>query len=104
MSATKPTIDGYIAPNGDWIVEGDKFIYEISVYKIFKDRAECHGSKFIYSNNPITIKKKAIYKRRNNYIIGKFIDWLKAPKDYIIKNHLKKLELNVRKSKRKSKV
>lgn len=86
-------IEGWIAPNGDWITIGDSFEYEISIYKIYKNRLEYHGSKFIKSIKPLNIKNKAIYKRTKDYIIGKFIDWIKAPEDYI--KHLTKI--NVRK-------
>lgn len=98
------TIDGYIAPNGDWIKEGKYFTYEVSIYKISKNRLEYYGSKYYSFNNPINIKKKAIYKKCIGYTIGKFIDWITAPKDFIIKNNLHKIDPNVRKRKRKSKL
>jgi len=96
--------DTFVAPNGDWITISDKFVYEISFYKILKNRLEYYGSKFLYLDYPLTIKRKSIYNYKENYIVGKFIDWLKAPKDYIINNKLPKLKLNVRKCRRAKKV
>ena len=85
----------YSTRTGYYITAGLYFLYEISIYRIFKDRAECLGSKFYKLKNPLNIKKKALYKRTSNCVYGKFIDWITAPEDYILNNNFKLIE-NVR--------
>lgn len=97
MVKKKVDIPEYLTDNGYIITAGSTFLYEVSVYKIYKKRAECWGSKFYKTNKPINIKKKDSYRRLNGFVIAKFIDWLEAPEEYIINNNLKLVEENVRK-------
>lgn len=92
---SKIEIPSYLV-NGELITIGKTFLYEVSVYKIWKDRAECHGSQYFQSNKPLKIKKKAKYLRRNSFTIAKFIDWITAPEEFIKTNNLKPIEKNVR--------
>lgn len=81
----------YATKTGDFITEGDCFLYEIGMYRIYKNRAECIYSKFYKLNKPLEIKKKTIYLKKHDYVLLKFIDWLKAPKEYISINNLKQV-------------
>lgn len=96
-------IYAYSTGTGYYIVEGPSFLYEISIYRIFKNRAECLDSKFITSSKPLKIVKNAIYKRYPNYTLAKFIDWLEAPIDYIKSNNFKLIDVRAGKRTKKSK-
>lgn len=71
------------------LTEYPKFLYEVSLYKIWKDRAECVGSRFYAADIPLTIKKETISKKVEDYRLVKFITWLSAPLDYLMQNNFK---------------
>lgn len=71
------------------LTEYPKFLYEVSLYKIWKDRAECIGSQFYAADIPLTIKKETISKKVEDYRLVKFITWLSAPLDYLMQNNFK---------------
>lgn len=71
------------------LTEYPKFLYEVSLYKIWKDRSECVGSQFYASNTPLTIKKETVSKKVEDYRLVKFTTWLSAPLDYLIENNFK---------------
>lgn len=70
------------------LLVSDSFVYEVSLYKIFKDRVELAGSQLYSSPEKITIKKETLYKKTKEYTLMKCIDWLAAPRDFIIENNL----------------
>lgn len=71
------------------LTEYPKFLYEVSLYKIWKDRAECVGSQFYVADTPLTIVKETISKKVEDYKLVKFITWLSAPLDYLMQNNFK---------------
>lgn len=71
------------------LTEYPKFLYEVSLYKIRKDRAECVGSQFYVADTPLTIVKETISKKVEDYRLVKFITWLSAPLDYLMQNNFK---------------
>lgn len=71
------------------LTEYPKFLYEVSLYKIWKDRAECVGSQFYVADTPLAIKKETISKKVEDYRLVKFITWLSAPLDYLMQNNFK---------------
>lgn len=71
------------------LTEYPKFLYEVSLYKIWKDRAECVGSQFYIADTPLTIVKETISKKVEDYRLVKFITWLSAPLDYLMQNNFK---------------
>ena len=71
------------------LTEYPKFLYEVSLYKIWKDRAECIGSQFYAADTPLTIKKETISEKVEDYRLVKFITWLSAPLDYLMQNNFK---------------
>lgn len=71
------------------LTEYPKFLYEVSLYKIWKDRAECVGSQFYAADTPLTIKKETTSKKVEDYRLVKFITWLSAPLDYLMQNNFK---------------
>lgn len=71
------------------LTEYPKFLYEVSLYKIWKDRAECVGSQFYVADTPLTIVKETISKKVEDYRLVKFITWLSAPLDYLMQNNFK---------------
>ena len=74
------------------LLVSDSFIYEVSLYKIFKDRVELAGSQLYSNSKKITIKKETIYKRTKEFTLMKCIDWIAAPKDFIEQNNINILE------------
>lgn len=71
------------------LTEYPKFLYEVSLYKIWKNRIECVESQFYAADSPLTIKKETISKKVEDYRLVKFITWLSAPLDYLIENNFK---------------
>ena len=79
-----------------------KFLYEVSLYKIWKDRAECVGCQFYASNTPLEVKKETISKKVEDYRLVKYITWLSAPLDYLVQNDYKLVTNENTRRKRKS--
>lgn len=71
------------------LTEYPKFLYEVSLYKVWKDRAECVGSQFYVADTPLTIVKETISKKVEDCRLVKFITWLSAPLDYLMQNNFK---------------
>ena len=67
------------------LTEYPKFLYEVSLYKIWKDRVESHGSKFFASEQPLKFKETTSVKVED-YRLVKYITWLSAPLDYMLNN------------------
>lgn len=88
----KRTVQKTFPSGNEYLLIADKFIYEVSIYKIFKDRVELAGTKLYSSNSKITIKKETIYKKRKKCIFMKSIEWIAAPKSFIEENHLNIIE------------
>ena len=71
------------------LTEYPKFLYEVSLYKVWKDRAECIDNQFYIADKPLEIKKEIISKKVEDYMLVKCITWLSAPLDYLVKNDFK---------------
>lgn len=69
-----------------------EFVYEITVHKIYKDRAELVNSKLFSSPKKLHIKKDVIIIRKLDHVISKQISWIGAPENYILSNNLKTYE------------
>lgn len=67
------------------LTEYSKFLYEVSLYKVWKDRVESHGSKFFASEQPLKFKETTSIKVED-YRVVKYITWLSAPLDYMLNN------------------
>ena len=68
------------------LVEYSKFLYNVSLYKIWKDRAECIGDSYYAADSPLTIDKETISIKVKDYMLVKYITWLAAPLDYMLNN------------------
>lgn len=66
----------------------DKFTYEISIYNIYLNRAECVGNKFYESDVPLKFKEVECINK-GDYKIVKFITWLSAPLPFLLNNNFK---------------
>lgn len=73
-----------------------KFLYEVSLYKIWKDRSESHGSKFFASEQPLKFEE-IVSVRIEDYRLVKYIAWLSAPLDYMLSNGFELYDENDRK-------
>lgn len=59
------------------------FVYEVIIYKLFKDRVELIGNKLYSFKKELHIKKHTKYYKTKDYILMKSIDLLYAPQEYI---------------------
>lgn len=73
-----------------------KFLYEVSLYKIWKDRVELFDSKFFVSEQPLKFKETTSVKIKD-YRLVKYITWLSAPLDYMLNNGFELYDENTRK-------
>jgi hypothetical protein len=85
------------------LTECSKFLYEVSLYKIWKDRSESIDSQFYASEVPLKVKE-ATFVKMKDYTLARFVTWLGAPADYL-KNNFKLItdEGNRRKRKPRTK-
>lgn len=88
----KPTTQTIYHSGGVKLTVGSTFIYEVQLYLIYKDRAECVGSKFYSSDKPLEAKESQFVRVSNEIICAKYITWLSAPLDYLTDNNFKVLE------------
>lgn len=70
-----------------YLSEFSKFLYEVQLYKIYKDRIECSGNEFRISDKYISTKN--VYIKKEDYTLAKIITWLGAPLDYLQTNNYK---------------
>ena len=68
--------------------EGSRFLYEVTLYKDYKDRSELVDNRFYSSSKPIKYKEVQICKM-DNYLLSKYITLLEAPIDYLLTNGFK---------------
>ena len=90
--------ENYLTGTGDKISPANSFLYEISYYKVYKDRFECIGSKYISSVNRLNIKKSCKIKKNKLCNLCVYIDWVGAPIEYIKEQNF---ELIIPKTKKK---
>ena len=64
-----------------------RFIYEVSLYKITKSGAALLKSQYYASDKPIANTKTSIAKLDKDTTLVKYIDWLAAPKDYLVEHN-----------------
>jgi hypothetical protein len=76
------------------------FLYEVCIYRLYKDRAELLDSRYYKSSNLLTIKNATMSKQYKDYSIVKMINLLGVTQDFVDKNHL--LLYEATKPKRKS--
>lgn len=89
----EPIIKAYLY--GDNIItESEKFIYEVSIYRVQKNRFNCVVSKQYILNHPVKKTGLLIKKYNKDIILIKYIDLLSAPRSFIDENNLKIYESN----------
>lgn len=64
----------------------DKFLYEVNLYKHYKDRVEIADIKYYSTNKPLPDQKIETAKM-DDYLLVKCVTWLAAPLDYLTKNN-----------------
>lgn len=66
-----------------------RFIYEVSLYRITRSRAALVKSQYYASDVPIDESKlqDKFVKLDADTTLAKFIDWLAAPKDYLVEHN-----------------
>ena len=69
--------------------QASSFIYEVSLYKIYPDRAECIDSQFYSAAKPLTVNKECTVVKNKKFTLMKTIAWLAAPLDYLENNNFK---------------
>lgn len=85
------------------LVVTDSFIYEVTLYRIYKDRAECIDSQYYSTDKPIDKFKecKVDKKKGRDHVYMKSVTWVGAPMSYIESNGFKLVDKNEGKRKRK---
>jgi hypothetical protein len=71
---------------GDRVRKGDKFLYDLSAYKIYPNRAELLFQKYVESDKELPSKYEVEYypdKKHKKYIIEKTICMVEAPESYL---------------------
>lgn len=84
------------------VVVTDSFIYEVNLYRIFKDRAECVGSQHYSTNKPIGKFKECKTIKTKTCTYMKCVAWIGAPMSYIESHGFKLYDNNGEKRKRKT--
>lgn len=65
---------------------GEQFLYEVNLYKDYKDRVEMVSSKYYVTNKPLNIPKNECMSIED-FVLVKCVTWLEAPLDYLTKNN-----------------
>lgn len=88
-SNTRPT--RYRSGNNVLYVS-NRFIYEVSLYKLTKSSAALVKSQYYASDQPLSEESldTKYVELDANTTLAKFIDWLAAPVDYLVKHNYHK--------------
>lgn len=78
----------YLSQQGNKLTVSPNFVYEVSLYQIYKDRVEGVGNQFYAFDKPFT-SKEVIAKKYQDSVVVKFFTWLSAPLDYLVENNFK---------------
>jgi hypothetical protein len=81
-------METYIKNNHEVSVSS-KFVYCISIYKLWKQGACLMDEKYYASQNPLDLKKIQTTLKRKNYTIQRYIELECAPEDYLISHGYK---------------
>lgn len=82
---TPPT--SYLTLDGSRIYPAPFFLYEVTTYKLYKDRAELIDSKFFKASKPLkTLGYKAL--KKSDYLLEQTVAWIGAPMQFILDNNL----------------
>ena len=77
------------AKDGDIVQVNDKFIYESSIYKVFKGGIALWEEKYNASDKPIKLKKKDLNnrKKKDSEYLVRFFTLEFAPEKWLINNN-----------------
>lgn len=81
---------------GNPVEELPYFLYEVSLYKIEKNRANILCSKYYSSDKLLNVKEIEVIKRFKNYTLERFITLLGVPLEFIKENNLSIYEKRTR--------
>ena len=70
--------------NNQEVVTSPKFIYNITVYKIWNRGAILLEEKHCANTEPLKLKEIPMVLRKENYLIQRYIELVSAPEDYLI--------------------
>ena len=76
----------WINKYGDIVRKGDKFLYSLSAYRIYPNRAEMLFHKYVESDKELPSKYQVEYypnKKKKQYLIEKTITMEEAPESYL---------------------
>lgn len=80
--------------DGDFVQVAEQFVYEDSIYKVFKEGIALWETHYYSSSKPIKLKKKDYINRKkksDEYFI-RFFTLEFAPESYLINNGFSKYE------------
>lgn len=69
------------------------FLYEVNLYRIFKNRSELLSTRYYKSDLFLKIDEYKVVKQLPNFKIIRFISLLGVPESFIKENHLKQYTL-----------
>lgn len=79
--------------NGEIVQANDKFIYEDSIYKVFKGGISLWEEKYYSTNKPLKLKKKDFTnrKKKDTEYLVRYLTLEFAPEKWLIENNYTKL-------------
>lgn len=85
----KPTLPTRYRSGPSTLYLSSRFIYEVSLYRITRSGAALVKSQYYASDVPIDESKlqDKFVKLDADTTLAKFIDWLAAPKDYLVEHN-----------------
>lgn len=85
----KPTLPTRYRSGSNTLYLSSRFIYEVTLYRITRSGAALMGSQYYASDVPIDESKlqDKFVKLDADTTLAKFIDWLAAPRDYLVEHN-----------------
>jgi hypothetical protein len=82
----------YLSGDGNAIKVSKKFIYNVEVYKVYKNGFNLVSNSYISINDNTNIKLRDISKSESGDTIIKSLELISAPEEYLIQNDYIKYE------------
>ena len=73
----------YVKKNQE-VLTSAKFIYNITVYKIWNKGAILLEEKHCANTQPLNLKEIPMVLRKENYLIQRYMELVSAPEEYLI--------------------
>lgn len=81
--ASTTSLTSYLSSTGDVLYLTPVFVYDVTIYRIYKNRIELAYQNQKYSIKYIPLNNKVIYKRGKKCIVSMTVELYGAPKYYL---------------------